>query len=158
MDHERAWGISYIVSSSPSSLGSGRPVSERAIDRSFIEVIVCAYPFGRRWRRGSLGQGGTEMPLISTIIAGSLALHDWYLSPWVDVSATNTGTSCYAAYQGDANVNTCDQTCFTLLADTREELMSLVPALLSGSVRPASARRRWPLFNPQKPRSFPNMS
>ena len=69
--------------------------------------------------------------MISTIIARSRALLDWQLWPWVDVSVTNTSTSCYPAWQIDANVNACGQTCHTLLMDTREALMVLVPSLLS---------------------------
>jgi len=72
------------------------------------------------------------MLFISTSIARTLALHDWYLSQWVDVSVTNTSTSCYVAYQIDANVNACGQTYLSLLADIREGVTALVPALLSG--------------------------
>jgi hypothetical protein len=72
------------------------------------------------------------MPFISTIIARSLALHDWYLSQWVDVSVINTSTSCYMAYQINASVNACGQTYLTFITDIREGFMALVPALMAG--------------------------
>ncbi len=106
------------------------PRLEQIVDKSITELIVSAYLHRILRRHDTLG--GTEMPFIATIIARSLALHDWYLAQFVDVSVTNTSTSCYVAYQIDANVNACGQTYLTLLMDIREALMALMPALLSG--------------------------
>jgi len=49
------------------------------------------------------------MPFVSTIIARLLALQDWYLGLLVEVQVINTSSSCYSAFQIDANVSGCGQ-------------------------------------------------
>jgi hypothetical protein len=49
------------------------------------------------------------MPFVTTIIARLLALQDWYLGLLVDVQVINTSSSCYTAFQIDANVSGCGQ-------------------------------------------------
>jgi len=66
------------------------------------------------------------MPLVVVIIARLLALQDWLLAQWVDASVVNTSTSCYTAYQLDANVNACGQQ--LLRSEIFEEWMELLAA------------------------------
>ena len=74
------------------------------------------------------------MPYISFIIAKVLALTDFFLEQWVDVS---TGVSlsanlCYAMPTISANVNPCGQEFLTNVTDIVEGLTALVPSLLAG--------------------------
>jgi hypothetical protein len=66
------------------------------------------------------------MPLVTIIVARLLALQDWFLAQWVDASVVNTSTSCYMAYQLDANVNACGQQ--LLRSEIFEEWMELLAA------------------------------
>ena len=74
------------------------------------------------------------MPYISFIIAKVLALTDFFLEQWVDVS---TGVSlspnlCYAMPTISANVNACGQEFLTNVTDIVEGVVALVPSILAG--------------------------
>jgi len=74
------------------------------------------------------------MPYISFIIAKVLALTDFFLEQWVDVSvgASISPNLCYALPSISANVNPCGQEFLTNVTDIVEGLTALVPALLAG--------------------------
>ncbi len=78
------------------------------------------------------------MPYISTILARVLALTDWFLAQWVDISvgasvgAINNGVPCYVAPQINATVNACGADFLTNVGDIVEGLAKLVPSILAG--------------------------
>jgi len=66
------------------------------------DVIVSEYQFGI--------QGGL-MPLVTTIIARLLALQDWYLGQFVDVTLVTSASpnNCWSFDIVNASVNACGQ-------------------------------------------------
>lgn len=74
------------------------------------------------------------MPYISFIIAKVLALTDFFLEQWVDVSvgASLSPNLCYVMPTISANVNPCGQEFLTNVTDIVEGLVALVPSILAG--------------------------
>jgi hypothetical protein len=79
------------------------------------------------------------MPYISTILARVLALTDWFLAQWVDITAVgsslgaiNNGVPCYASPTISANVNACGADFLKNSTDIVEGLAKLVPSILAG--------------------------
>ena len=75
-----------------------------------------------------------QLPYISYIIAKVLALTDFFLEQWVDVSvgASVSPNVCYVLPSISANVNACGQEFLTNVTDIVEGLTALVPSLLAG--------------------------
>ena len=66
------------------------------------------------------------MPLVTTIIARLLALQDWYLGQFVDVTLYSAGSpnDCWSFDSVNATVNACGQE--YILADIVEEWVDLL--------------------------------
>jgi len=74
------------------------------------------------------------VPFISLIIAKSLALVDYFLEQWVDVTVVTNASpnACWSFTVVNASVNACGQEFLSNLLDVIEGLVALVPYLLGG--------------------------
>ena len=75
------------------------------------------------------------MPLLSSIIARTLALVDVFLSQWVTLTwsaSTASGNTCWSFQTANATVNGCGQEFLHNLTDVVEGVVALVPAVLGG--------------------------
>lgn len=74
------------------------------------------------------------VPFVTTIIAKILALVDFFLSQWVDVSvsASVSPNHCWEYSAVNASVNPCGQEFLSNLTDVLEGTVALVPSLLGG--------------------------
>lgn len=86
------------------------------------------------WLPLSGGVSGASMPRATTITAKSLALLDWFLGQWVDVTIYDTASpnSCWRLTVVNASVNSCGQEFLSKVMDVFESFTSLVPSLLGG--------------------------
>lgn len=75
-----------------------------------------------------------SVPFLTTIIAKGLALVDFFLSQWVDVSVVSSASpnSCWEFSVVNASVNPCGQEFLSNLTDVLEGTVALVPSLLGG--------------------------
>jgi len=78
------------------------------------------------------------MPLVSTIIARLLALQDWFLAQWVDVSAYTQASpnECWQFDVQNATLNACGQEylhaeLFEEWIDLLAEIDMLIPSLFA---------------------------
>jgi len=78
------------------------------------------------------------MPFLSTIIARILALHDWYLGQFVDVTLYSAGSpnNCWSFDIVNATVNACGQEFIRNQvveewADLLQAMTILIPSLLA---------------------------
>lgn len=76
----------------------------------------------------------TSIPFITTIIAKVLALTDFFLSQWVDVSVSSSASpnNCWGFDVVNASVNPCGQEFISNFMDVLEGAVALVPSLLGG--------------------------
>jgi hypothetical protein len=73
------------------------------------------------------------MPYLSYIIAKVLALTDFFLEQWVDVTLiTSSGNGCWSFQTVNASVNTCGAAFLINVTDVVEGVVALVPYLLGG--------------------------
>ncbi len=78
------------------------------------------------------------MPLVTTIIARLLALQDWYLGQFVDVTLVTSASpnNCWSFDIVNASVNACGQEfirnqVFEEWADLLQAMTILIPSLLA---------------------------
>ena len=71
---------------------------------------------------------------LSYIIAKALALVDFFLEQWVDVTlySAGSGNTCWQFDIVNASVNGCGQEFLVNLTDVVEGVVALIPGLLGG--------------------------
>jgi hypothetical protein len=75
-------------------------------------------------------------PYLSTILARVLAITDYFLAQWVDVTTVDAGlaspNTCFEFIVQNATLNPCGQEIMSNLVEIVEGVVAMVPSLLGG--------------------------
>ncbi len=74
------------------------------------------------------------VPYLTLIIGKALALTDFFLEQWVDVTMYTQGSpnGCWSFDIVNASVNACGQEFLTNVTDVVEGVVALIPSVLGG--------------------------